>query len=820
MRVILIVLVLLFWGSINSQTKDPVIPDSLQRHYYSVLFPKIALNKRFVAFNKAYDKKSDTVVVIDRDNKQRVIFERGDVLANSVIFTSNNNLMMRQGRNFQLLFLPSLKLKVWEDTKDFIWIPEHRLILVLQAKKLIILNQDGEEKQVIDDVENIKKIEGTIYFTAENQEKTYCLYEWNIKQNKKLFSSKSSVMDVKYRDNNGLFILVRSDGTKPPQLVYKSNKSDEYYFSDGFKEAINLIEISKLDDEKYFVHFFTDTKPKNKDEVELWYGNDRKIQKKIYEGSVGKYYLWSPTKGLFFEILNNELTHQSFIGNDRYLLSFDPYYKHDYTKRFPTFNLHRYDTVLNQYDFIIDSGSMVFTDTKGKWILTHRGNGNWILYEVDTLKSFDIPLNEYENAYFSNDGKTILFEGMGKLFQYDLSKKNLQEFPLKSGFRAKIKSGKMEGAASSYNIFSSFYDSSTPVIIELYDRENIKNAWVSFNGKSVKDIINITDDDVTSVEWSTEGKNFFYIKSNINKPPELLFNESGKEDIIYKSNSHDQEAKKIFSKVVQYKNSHGESLQGLLLYPINFKKEIKYPMIVTTYQKLRYMKNKYLIDGIGNNYPTEGINIRNLLRKGYLVFMPDIVFDSRGTGRSALDCVTAAMSALLDNQFIDFTKVALVGHSHGGYETNFIATQSDLFATYVSGAGNSDLVRSYHSFNYNFIRPFYWQFEDGQYEMPGSFAEHKSLYIDNSPIYHAEKVQRPILLWTGKKDYNIFWEQTMEFYLGLRRNHKQVVAVFYPDDEHSLSKIKNRIDLYTRITDWLDFHLKNRNVEWIEEMNK
>ncbi|WP_449397658.1 alpha/beta hydrolase family protein [Chryseobacterium wanjuense] len=65
---------------------------------------------------------------------------------------------------------------------------------------------------------------------------------------------------------------------------------------------------------------------------------------------------------------------------------------------------------------------------------------------------------------------------------------------------------------------------------------------------------------------------------------------------------------------------------------------------------------------------------------------------------------------------------------------------------------------------------FYWQFEGGQYRMPGSFTNFKSLYIDNSPVYHAEKVNVPILLWVGKKDENIDWQQTMEFYLALRRN--------------------------------------------------
>jgi len=104
--------------------------------------------------------------------------------------------------------------------------------------------------------------------------------------------------------------------------------------------------------------------------------------------------------------------------------------------------------------------------------------------------------------------------------------------------------------------------------------------------------------------------------------------------------------------------------------------------------------------------------------------------------------------------------------------------------------------------------------------MPGDFTSHKELYIDNSPVYHAEKVKAPILLWTGKKDENIDWQQSMEFYLALKRNHKPVIALFYPDDDHSLQKIENRVDLYSRISQWFDFHLKDiKSSEWILKMN-
>ncbi|WP_333853012.1 alpha/beta hydrolase family protein [Epilithonimonas sp.] len=820
MKVFLTYLGFLFCCLYKAQSKDQIIPDSLKRHYYNISFPKISPNEKYVTFNKAYDTSSDTLVVIDRNSKNLVIFEGGNILANNVNFTINGNLLMRQGKNLQMLLLPSLKLKVWKDSQDYAWIRELNLIFLLQGKVLKIIDGEGKENDSINEVISIKKVKNTLYFTTQDNNETYSLHEWNLKNTKKLYSSTNSKMEIKYQDQAGFFIWEKNESNQQGQLSYVSAESNQLFHCTNFRESIKNIDIAKLENDKYYIHYYPEIQSKPKETMEVWYGNDNKIQTKFFEDYIGKYFILSTKTGNSSEILDQKLTHHAYIGSSRYLLSFDPYYKHDYTKRFPTFNLHRYDTVLNKFDFIVDSGSMVFTDPKGQWVLTHNMDGKWKLYEVATLKGTEIPLDKYENAYFSKDGKTILFEGLGQVYEYQIAKKKLQNLPLKLGYRNKVKNGNMQSIISSYNIFRSSYDSHSPVIIDLYDRDNIKNAWVSLGNNSVKDLIEITDDDVSSVEWSEDLKKLIYVKSNINKPPQLILGGDRQEEILYESNSKDMEAKHILSKMITYKNSRGEPLKGVLIFPLNFKKEKKYPMVVAIYQKLRYMANKYNVDGIGMNFPTEGINVRSLLRKGYFVYMPDVVFDSRGTGRSALDCITNAMKALNAYNFIDFKKVALIGHSHGGYETNFIATQSNLFATYISGAGNSDLVRSYHSFNYNFSRPFFWQFEDGQYEMPESFTDNKMLYIDNSPIYHSQTVQKPILLWTGKKDFNIFWEQTMEFYLGLRRNHKRVIALFYPDDGHNLFKINNRIDLYSRISDWLDFHLKDKDVRWINEMNK
>ena len=76
---------------------------------------------------------------------------------------------------------------------------------------------------------------------------------------------------------------------------------------------------------------------------------------------------------------------------------------------------------------------------------------------------------------------------------------------------------------------------------------------------------------------------------------------------------------------------------------------------------------------------------------------------------------------------IDKNRIGLTGHSHEGYKTNFIATHSIRFDSYISSAGHSDIVRAYFSYSYKFNIPFYWQFENQQYEMFKPFAKDKIL---------------------------------------------------------------------------------------------
>lgn len=807
-------------GFLTAQLTDHSRADSLERQLYEIIYPQVSPNERYITFNKQDETSSDSMVLLDRKKAGQVIFRSGGLHASRLKFTKSSNLFMKEKNSAKLLQLPSQKLLVWKDVTEALYTNKFNQIILLQNDSLKILNEMGKEIRIIPNVVRLKKFKEDIFYTLRDQE-NYTISLWEGGYGKTIYTSNSISGEIIYSDSLGNSIWEENYSNKKNKLFFKpADKEIAMQFPDELADYWYSVDVSSMENGNYFVKMITDAKNQtDKNEVEIWYGNDPKIQTKFFAPHTKSSFIWNPTRNQFSTVHDKNLSEFFFIGNSKYLISFDPYEEPDYIKKFKSFHLHRYNIDTKKFDFLLNVGILAFTDPNGKYILSHAEHGFWNLFNIETMVSVKIQVPDREMAYFSLDGKYILFEGIGSMHRYHITDKSLEKIYFKKDFTAKVENGTKHTVTPPFSIFQYSYDQNQPVIVNLYDKNNIQNGISSYDGKSVKEILKPTVDDITSITWTPNYKMHLYVRSNINTPPQLIMKKDENVELLYSSNKNDHEAKTIKHTVISYRNSRDIALKGVLLYPIGYDPTKKYPMVVPLYQKLRFTMNKYLLDGTGMMAPTEGINVRTLLRKGYFVYMPDIVFDERGTGIAALDCVHSAMDALKNYTAIDFKKVAVVGHSHGGYETNFIATQSDRFATYISGAGNSDLVRSYHSFNYNFLRPFYWQFENGQYEMPGQFSQFKSVYIENSPIYHAEKVNRPILLWTGQEDKNIFWEQTMEFYLGLRRNNKWVTALFYPKEGHSLIKQKNRLDLYSKIYDWLDHHLKNNKKDWINKMN-
>ena len=265
------------------------------------------------------------------------------------------------------------------------------------------------------------------------------------------------------------------------------------------------------------------------------------------------------------------------------------------------------------------------------------------------------------------------------------------------------------------------------------------------------------------------------------------------------------------SSLVDYRNSKGERLQGALYYPAGYVAGRQYPMIVYVYERLSQGVHSYVVPSERSPY-----NAAVFTAHGYFVLSPDIVFRPRDPGIAAVDCVTAAVKAVLATGLVDPKRVGLVGHSWGGYEASFIPTQTGIFAASIAGAPITNLLSFYGAIHWNQGLPEPAHFETGQARMDVPFWVDLPAYIRNSPTLFINKLQTPMLIFFGDKDGTVDFRQGVEMYNYARRAGKQLVMLVYANENHSAQEKPNQIDYHRRILQWFGHYLKGEDAPaWI-----
>jgi len=267
------------------------------------------------------------------------------------------------------------------------------------------------------------------------------------------------------------------------------------------------------------------------------------------------------------------------------------------------------------------------------------------------------------------------------------------------------------------------------------------------------------------------------------------------------------------SELVGFKNTDGVPLKGLLLKPDNFDPKKKYPMIVYIYERLSQGLHSFRNPGPGTS-----INPTYYVSNGYLIFMPDIVYTTGYPGRSALQCVLPAIQAVVDKGFVDEANIGIQGHSWGGYQIAYMVTQTNRFKAAEAGAAVANMTSAYSGIRWGSGLPRQFQYEHSQSRIGGSLWDYPMRYLENSPIFHVDKVQTPLLLINNDEDDAVPWYQGIEFYLGLRRMNKEVYMFSYNGEKHGLRKRINQKDYTRRLQEFFDHYLKGAPApEWMEK---
>jgi len=267
------------------------------------------------------------------------------------------------------------------------------------------------------------------------------------------------------------------------------------------------------------------------------------------------------------------------------------------------------------------------------------------------------------------------------------------------------------------------------------------------------------------------------------------------------------------SALIEYKTKQGLPLQGAVFYPADYDPSKKYPMVVYMYEKLSDGVHQFSMPSERDVY-----NAAAFTTRGYVYLQPDIVFRPRDPGLSVVDSVLPAVQRVIDMGVADPTKVGVVGHSWGGFDSVFLATHTTVFKAAVAGAPITDLVSNYGNHHWSSGIAETDHIETGQQRMQVPLYEDLQAYIRNSALFAAHTMQTPLLMMFGESDGTVHWHQGVALYNIARRAGRNVVMLAYAGEDHGLRKRQNQIDYHHRIFEWFDHYLTGADApRWITD---
>lgn len=268
----------------------------------------------------------------------------------------------------------------------------------------------------------------------------------------------------------------------------------------------------------------------------------------------------------------------------------------------------------------------------------------------------------------------------------------------------------------------------------------------------------------------------------------------------------------LTTELMSFKQRDGSTLQGILYKPENFDATKKYPVIFYFYEKLSGRLHGYLEPELS----VGSINIPYYVSNGYLVFTPDINYTEGLPGDGALNAVVSAAKKLSQLPYVDSERMGLQGHSFGGYEVNYIVSHSKLFAAAQDASGASDFISYYNGSYREHSAQFY--FEWGQGRIGSTLWQRPDLFIYNSPIFNADKVETPLLIMHNKDDGEVPFQQGLEWFTALRRLGKKVWMLQYDGEYHTINRQNNKLDFTVRTKEFFDYYLKGSpQPQWMKK---
>jgi dipeptidyl aminopeptidase/acylaminoacyl peptidase len=265
---------------------------------------------------------------------------------------------------------------------------------------------------------------------------------------------------------------------------------------------------------------------------------------------------------------------------------------------------------------------------------------------------------------------------------------------------------------------------------------------------------------------------------------------------------------------IAYTSADGQPLTAWLLLPPAHKDGAKAPLVTIVYPTTVY--GPALPPSL-SAYSASVHHPQLFAALGYAVLLPSMPATKDPRDSHAIDkllgSVLPAVDAAIARGAIDEHRVAVAGHSDGGFAALAMVAQTNRFRSAIASASFSNLVSFYgvvrgDSTHGDVFRPEMGQvmrmlqFEKGLMGLNGPPWTNRDVYLRNSAVLLAHEVQTPVMLIHGELD-NIPSQQAEEFFAALLRQDKRAQLVRYAGEGHAIADRENVIDVWQRIATWL-----------------
>ncbi|MCP5023135.1 MAG: prolyl oligopeptidase family serine peptidase [bacterium] len=324
------------------------------------------------------------------------------------------------------------------------------------------------------------------------------------------------------------------------------------------------------------------------------------------------------------------------------------------------------------------------------------------------------------------------------------------------------------------------------------------------------------DESVGRPTKARQGDTLLLTRQSFRRSPDIWATTTDFEQLSRISSANPQQRDYLWgtSELVHYETEDGQAMDGILYKPDNFDPSTKYPMMVYFYERSSNGLHRYHQPSAGGS----SINFSFYVSRGYVVFVPDIPYATGHPGHSAANAILPGIQTVVDQGFVDPARIGVQGHSWGGYQIAYLVTMTNVFACAEAGAPVTNMTSAYGGIRWSSGMSRMFQYEKTQSRIGGTLWEARDLYLENSPVFFADKIETPLLMLHNDKDGAVPWYQGIELFVALRRLEKPVWMLNYNGEAHGLRKKENRQDFAKRMQQFFDHYLQGATAtRWITD---